>query len=75
MEPETIALLKQLGPVVGPLAVVLIGWLELRLLPIARRGIAQHRAVTRKVGVTDADVAAELEQLRRPSGGGAVIGG
>lgn len=60
VDPDTMHTITTLGPAVGPLVVALVAWLELRLMPLARKAVAGHRAVTRKLGVTDADVAAEL---------------
>lgn len=66
IDAETMTLLRELGPATLPVVVCLIAWLELRAMPLLRRGIAGHRAVTRKMGVTDEDVAGELVKLRQP---------
>jgi len=64
VDAETLGMLKTAGPHAFVLAATVIGWLELRALPLVRRVVADHRAVTRKVGVTDEDVAAELAKLK-----------
>lgn len=72
VDPETIAAFKQLGP--HSLTVAVTVWLifELRVRSLMLRTFAGHRAVTRKLGVTDADVEAELRALK--SGTGEVTG-
>lgn len=52
--------LSALAPALGPLAIAVVAWLELRLMPLVRRAVAGHRAVTRKLGITEDDIAAEL---------------
>lgn len=64
LDPETLALLRDAGPVAIGVAVSLVLWLETRLRPPFLRGLASHMAASRKLGVTDDDVAQELAQLK-----------
>lgn len=57
-------LVKIQGPASYVAALALVAWAEKRMRPLVLLGLAQHRAVMRKVGVTEADVRAELDDLR-----------
>lgn len=60
VELEAAKRLLPLGLVVGFLVLL---WLEVRVFPLFKRACAGHRAVTRKLGVTDTEITAEVARL------------
>ena len=57
--------MRRLAPLALFLGALFVIWLEARVFPLFKRACAGHRVVTRRLGVTDADIAAELDQLGR----------